>query len=100
MTASSKSYLRLVLRRAGRNWAVAFFLLCLVGIVSASALAPWIAPADPTMGNALHRLAPLGSPAHPLGTDELGRDMLSRLVYGGRTSLALGITPVVLALLV
>ena len=42
----------------------------------------------------LRRLYPLGSPNHLLGTDELGRDMLSRLIYGGRLSLFMGVTPV------
>ena len=43
---------------------------------------------------------PVGSPNHLLGTDELGRDMLSRLIHGGRLSLFMGVTPVVCALLI
>lgn len=43
------------------------------------------------------RLLPMGSPGHPLGTDELGRDMLTRLMYGGRMSLLMGILPVAIA---
>ena len=43
------------------------------------------------------RLRPIGTEGHPLGTDELGRDMLSRLIYGGRLTLFLGITPVIMA---
>ena len=39
----------------------------------------------------LKRLKPIGTPGHLLGTDELGRDMLTRLLYGGRTSLVMGI---------
>ncbi len=46
------------------------------------------------------RLLPPGSPGHLLGTDELGRDMLSRLIYGGRLSLAMGVLPVVAALVI
>jgi len=45
----------------------------------------------------LLRLKPTGFEHYPLGTDELGRDMLTRLLYGGRLSWALGITPVVIA---
>jgi peptide/nickel transport system permease protein len=45
-------------------------------------------------------LAPIGSPAHLLGTDDLGRDILSRLLWGGRVSLVVGLAPVALALLV
>ncbi|WP_108258809.1 ABC transporter permease [Mangrovicoccus ximenensis] len=46
------------------------------------------------------RLKPVGTPGHILGTDELGRDMLTRLLYGGRVSLLMGIVPVALALLI
>ena len=46
----------------------------------------------------IRRLYPLGSPGHLLGTDELGRDMFARLIYGGRLSLFMGVTPVVCAL--
>ena len=46
------------------------------------------------------RLKPLGFPGYPLGTDELGRDMLSRLIWGGRLSLFMGVTPVFLAFVV
>jgi peptide/nickel transport system permease protein len=47
----------------------------------------------------LRRLQPIGSPGHLLGTDELGRDMLARLVHGGRLSLLMGVLPVLLAFL-
>ncbi len=68
-------------------------LLMLLAIV----FAPLIAPDDPYHGSMLRRLRPLGYPGHLLGTDELGRDMLTRLLYGGRLSWFLGITPVVIA---
>ena len=45
----------------------------------------------------IRRLRHIGTPGYPLGTDELGRDMLSRLIYGGRLSLIVGILPVILA---
>ncbi|MYZ48623.1 ABC transporter permease [Propylenella binzhouense] len=60
-------------------------------------LAPLIAPYGPTDGSIARRLKPIGTPGYLLGTDELGRDMLSRLLYGGRFSWFVGITPVVLA---
>lgn len=69
-------------------------ILMLLAIV----LAPWIAPADPLQGSMLKRLQPVGTEGHLLGTDELGRDMLTRLLYGGRLSWFLGITPVIIAL--
>ncbi len=68
--------------------------LSLVGFMSIAALlAPWLAPYDPT---ALHLDAILLPPceAFPLGTDQLGRDVLSRLLYGGRISLWVGFVAV------
>jgi peptide/nickel transport system permease protein len=76
------------------------FALLAVAIFGSAILATWIAPFDPSEGSALRRLAPIGTEGHWLGTDELGRDMLSRLLHGGRVSLTLGVLPVVLALLI
>jgi peptide/nickel transport system permease protein len=45
----------------------------------------------------LRRLRPVGDTSYPLGSDEFGRDMLSRLIYGGRLSLLMGLPPVVFA---
>src|ERR671924_92810 len=59
--------------------------------------APYIAPADPYRGSMLRRLRPIGFPGYPLGADELGRDMLTRLIYGGRLSLFIRAMPVLLA---
>ena len=70
------------------------FLLLLV------ILGPMLAPADPSASSIMKRLKPIGFPGHPLGTDELGRDMLSRLMVGARLSLFMGITPVVMAFFV
>ena len=55
---------------------------------------------DPYTGSVLRRLKPIGTPGHWLGTDEVGRDLWSRLVYGGRLSLLAGVVPVFLALLI
>lgn len=69
-------------------------------IVLAAILAPLIAPMDPLEGRMINRLKPIGTEGHPLGTDELGRDMLSRLIWGGRLSLLMGVTPVVMAFVI
>ena len=61
---------------------------------------PWLAPVDPYLSSMLKRLKPIGFEGHPLGTDELGRDMLSRLMVGTRLSLFMGIAPVVCAFFV
>ena len=66
-----------------------------LALIFLSALfAPYLGLADPYQGSMLRRLQPFGTDGHPLGTDELGRDMLSRLVHGGRLSLLIGILPV------
>lgn len=64
--------------------------------------APWLAPHDPQAQTLEDRLKPprwmeSGSPAYLLGTDNLGRDMLSRIIYGSRISLLIGAATVILA---
>jgi peptide/nickel transport system permease protein len=66
-------------------------------LVLAALLAPYLVPTDPFKGSMVQRLRPIGFAGHPLGTDELGRDMLSRLIYGARLSLWMGLTPVAVA---
>ncbi|MDQ4136451.1 MAG: ABC transporter permease [Pseudomonadota bacterium] len=75
--------------------AIVVLLLILMALLS-----PWIVPADPYRSSMLRRLRPIGTPGFPLGSDELGRDMLSRLIAGARLSLFMGITPVILAFLI
>lgn len=60
-------------------------------------LGPYMVPADPYQSSMLSRLKPIGSDGFPLGSDELGRDMLSRLIVGARLSLFMGLTPVFFA---
>ncbi len=59
-----------------------------------------LAPMDPYASSIMRRLRPIGFEGHPLGTDELGRDMLSRLIVGAKLSLFMGIAPVVLAFVI
>lgn len=66
-------------------------------LIAMALLAPYLAPADPYRGMTLRRLKPFGTPGFPLGTDELGRDMLSRLIFGARMSLMMGVMPVIIA---
>jgi len=84
------------LRRDRVAMAGAIFL-ALVALVSL--LAPVLAPHDPIEINLSMRLAPPGTPGYPLGADELGRDMLSRLVWGGRISLLIGFSAVMVAMI-
>lgn len=94
------SYWSDVARRLLRDKVSIACMLLLALIVLGALLAPWIAPGDPSIGSVLKRLKPVGTPGHILGTDELGRDMLTRLLYGGRTSLLMGMAPVGMALLI
>ncbi len=65
-------------------------------LASASLLADVLSPYNPTKTNLLEMLdAP--SVAHPMGTDELGRDLMARILHGGRVSLAVGVLAVALA---
>ena len=75
--------------------------LVIIAITGGAALAaPLISPWDPLSSAGVERLAPIGTPGHMLGTDEQGRDILSRLIWGGRASLMVGILPTVTAGLV
>ena len=73
------------------------FAAAILLIVLAAVFAPWIALFDPYKESIVGRLKPFGWRGHPLGTDELGRDMLTRLLYGGRVSLLMGVVPVAIA---
>lgn len=79
--------------------------LILLAIVSMALAAPWIAPHDPYAQDLGRRLVPpfwhdKGDWTHPLGTDGLGRDYLSRLMYGARISLLIGISTVSISALI
>jgi ABC-type dipeptide/oligopeptide/nickel transport system permease subunit len=72
----------------------------LLGLIALACLAaPWLAPADPAHIDLLHQFAP-PSPAHPLGTDNLGRDLLARVLHGGRVSLGVAALATTVVLLV
>jgi peptide/nickel transport system permease protein len=98
--AASGGYWTSVLRKLSRDPVAIGSALVLLTIVIAAVFAPWLAPADPYKGSMLQRLLPVGTTAHLLGTDELGRDMLTRLMYGGRLSLLMGVVPVLCAFVI
>lgn len=84
---------------AGRRAALAAAVMLLVSFTGAAVLAPWVAPRDPLAQAARASLKPPawslgGSRLHPLGTDLLGRDILSRILYGARVSLVVGVLSV------
>lgn len=84
---------RLLRRR--RAALVGLVILALVAAVAL--LAPWLAPHDPIKVNPVAALTPPGA-AHPLGTDQYGRDILSRVIVGARLSLLTGLGAVAIAL--
>jgi peptide/nickel transport system permease protein len=70
-----------------------------VGVLAVAIFAPWLAPKDPYFQDYGNVLRPVGAPGFPLGTDQFGRDMLSRLIFGARISVSVGATSVGLGLL-
>ena len=96
----SRGYWASVGRRLWRDPVTLVFGGILLLIVLSALLAPWLAPHDPNQSSVFKRLAPVGTPGYYLGGDDLGRDMVSRLLYGGRISLFMGLTPVFFALLI
>lgn len=94
---ASRSYWTVVARQFCRERVALASAVLLLLILGAAVFAPWLAPLDPYKASMIKRLLPIGSPGHLLGTDELGRDMLSRLMHGGRLSLLMGVVPVLAA---
>jgi peptide/nickel transport system permease protein len=72
----------------------------LIILIFSAVAAPLLTPQDPLRGVISQRLQPVGTPGHLLGTDEQGRDVFTRILYGGRISLATGIIPVCIATVV
>ncbi|MBI4574399.1 MAG: ABC transporter permease subunit [candidate division NC10 bacterium] len=94
--------LRRVLRELVRNKAALLGLLVLLGVAMSAILAPLLAPYDPTSQEITRRLKPPGWTAeggrlNALGTDHLGRDILSRIIFGARISLIIGVSAVAVA---
>ena len=81
-----------------RNKSILLPALVLGAILLASVLAPLLAPYDPGAIDVTAALQPPGSPGHLLGTDALGRDMLSRLLYGGRGAILPALAATVLSM--
>ena len=94
--APSAGLWRLAWRRFRRHRLAIVGMVVIAVLASASMLADVISPYNPTKTNLLEMLdGP--SMAHPMGTDELGRDLMARILHGGRVSLAVGVLAVALA---
>ena len=92
-----RSYWQTVGYRLRYDYMTLFFGLVVILIILSAIFAPLLAPMDPYQSSLLNRLKPIGYEDFILGTDELGRDILSRILYGGRISLTMGILPVFIA---
>lgn len=90
----------LFLRRLSRHGLALLGLLILLCALLVSLLAPWLSPYDPLAAFDGLRLAPPGTPGHLLGLDNQGRDVLSRIIWGGRSLLAASVLPIIFAALV
>src|ERR1700738_1627849 len=95
-----KSYWKRVWERLRRDKVTLAMAAILIVLLTMVIFAPWFTAHDPYEGSVLRRLKPIGFPGHWLGTDEVGRDLWSRMVYGGRLSLLAGVMPVFLGLLI
>jgi len=95
-----RGYWRTVGYRLRYDYVTLFFLAVVILMVLSAVFAPLLAPFDPTKTSMLNRLKPIGFRDFLLGTDELGRDMLSRLLWGGRVSLMMGFGPVIFATMI
>ncbi len=89
--------LRKALRTFARNRLAVIGAVILTGFVVCAIFAPYIAPHSPLQMDLTSLLKPPGTPGHLLGTDNLGRDVLSRLIYGSRISLSVGLVVVSVA---
>ena len=89
--------IRRTYRYFGRSTLTMAAIVVLLGFVLIGIFAPWLAPYDPNAQNLGMRLQPPLTDGHLLGTDSLGRDVLSRLIYGSRVSLMVGFSAVLLA---
>ncbi|MBL6598215.1 MAG: ABC transporter permease [Alphaproteobacteria bacterium] len=95
-----RGYWASVAYRLRYDYLTLFFGGMVILVILSAIFAPLLAPMDPYQSSMINRLKPIGYKDFLLGTDELGRDLLSRLLYGGRISLTMGVLPVVIATLV
>ena len=92
-TYKSKSMFGMVMGDLFRNKAAVVGTVLLLGLILAAIFAPLLTPYDPIMDMS-RPLQKIGSPGHLLGTDDYGRDLLTRMLYGARISLIAGLVVV------
>ena len=95
-----RGYWGSVWNRLRYDYVTLFCIALIILIVLLAVFAPWLSPMDPEKSSMANRLRPIGYKKYLLGSDEQGRDMVSRLLWGGRVSLLMGIVPVIFATLI
>lgn len=93
-TDMPKPQWRLAVRAFSRDKMAVVSLVVLVLVTLAAVFAPLLTPYSPTAGDPVNRLAGIGTEGHLLGLDGQGRDIWTRLLYGGRNSLMVAVVPV------
>ena len=91
-----------IVRKLFENKSAVFGLVMVLAVILSAVLAPLISPHDPILQDVEKRLLPpfwqeKANPAHLLGTDHLGRDIISRLIYGARISIVVSVSAVALS---
>jgi peptide/nickel transport system permease protein len=84
--------------RTARSARLVTGVVLVAAVCAGALLAPWIGSSDPRQGDIATRLKPPGFPGHPLGTDQLGRDLLSRILFGTRLSLLTSVATVAITI--
>ena len=97
MEAFKETWYYIVFKRLIKGKQALLGLIIFLAVIVVSLLAPWISPYDPNATNTSELIKP-PSAAHWMGTDELGRDVLSRIISGTRISLVVGVIAVLIAL--
>lgn len=100
LLAPTPGYWSAVARRIRRDPVTIIVTLMLLSIILIAVFAPLVTSYDPYAGSVIRRLKPIGTAGHWLGTDETGRDLWTRLAYGGRLSLLAGVAPVLVSLVI
>lgn len=96
--APSRSPVRLAVQRLLRNPTSVIGLVIVVGLLSGAIFAPWIAPYDPIIGDLKNDYVQPPSSDHLMGTDAVGRDIFTRILYGAQISLKISLTAQAIAL--
>ncbi len=97
--APPQSFLKLIGRTLKSDIPALIATLFILALVFVAVFAPWVAPYDPLEQNIVNSFAEPGA-QHWFGTDEYGRDLLSRLIYGARPALVVGVLSVVFAMMI